>query len=125
MAFAVHWRMMVLLPAQRTGTNANRAHWDQVITMKEYLHILKPTALAAVRSTKLNALGALSSSSPSPLVDANLPGTIAEHLMPYATAAKAIFVKANGLPAYYKATGTVAYTYARQPQAERRRHTDI
>ncbi len=27
--------------------------------------------------------------------------------MPYETAAKAIFVKANGLPAYYKATGVL------------------
>jgi len=31
----------------------------------------------------------------------------AGHLMPYETAAKAIFVKANGLPAYYKATGVL------------------
>lgn len=29
----------------------------------------------------------------------------AEHLMPYESVAKAIFVKANGLLAYYKATG--------------------
>jgi hypothetical protein len=117
--------MMALLPAQRTGTNANRAHQDQIIIMKEPIQILNPAALAAVRPRTLNARSALSSSALSSLVDSNLPGTIAEHLMPYATAAKAIFVKANGLPAYYKATGTVAYTYARQPQAEHRRHTDM
>ena len=35
------------------------------------------------------------------------PGTGAEGLMPYEAAAKAIFVKANGLSAYYKATGIV------------------
>lgn len=35
------------------------------------------------------------------------PFTGAEDLMPYEAAAKAIFVKANGLSAYYKATGTV------------------
>lgn len=29
----------------------------------------------------------------------------AENLMPYEAVAKAIFVKANGLPAYYRATG--------------------
>ncbi|MBK8759007.1 MAG: hypothetical protein IPM03_00905 [Sulfuritalea sp.] len=38
--------------------------------------------------------------SPLPLVDQ--PGTEAEKLMPFGAAAKAIFVKANGLPAYRK-----------------------
>jgi hypothetical protein len=36
-------------------------------------------------------------------------GGIAEYSMPYAAAAKAIFVKANGLPAYYRATGLLRY----------------
>lgn len=39
------------------------------------------------------------------------PGVVTETLMPYESAAKKIFVKANGLPAYYKATG--AFRYAR------------
>lgn len=32
--------------------------------------------------------------------------TIVHNMMPYGVAAKAIFAKANGLSAYYKATGT-------------------
>ena len=34
---------------------------------------------------------------------------IAENLMPYEAVAKAIFVKANGLPAYYRATGLAGH----------------
>ncbi|MEW6512706.1 MAG: hypothetical protein AB1443_01750 [Pseudomonadota bacterium] len=34
-----------------------------------------------------------------------------EQFLPFGRAAKAIFVKANGLPAYYKSTG--AFRYAR------------
>lgn len=34
-----------------------------------------------------------------------------EKFLPFGKAAKAIFVKANGLPAYYKSTG--AFRYAR------------
>lgn len=37
-------------------------------------------------------------------------------LMPYATAAKAIFIRANGEDAYYKATGMVRE--ANDPQAK-------
>lgn len=33
------------------------------------------------------------------------PDSRAEHLMPYEKAAKAIYVRANGLPAYRRATG--------------------
>jgi hypothetical protein len=32
-----------------------------------------------------------------------------EKLLPFGKAAKAIFVKANGLPAYYKSTGSFRY----------------
>lgn len=38
-----------------------------------------------------------------------LPGVVTKNLMPYEAAAKTIFVKANGLPAYYKATGSFRY----------------
>ncbi|MBI4987028.1 MAG: hypothetical protein HZC24_17200 [Rhodocyclales bacterium] len=44
--------------------------------------------------------------------DAALPAArwhavaVPTHLMPYEAAAKAIFIRANGGPAYYKATGT-------------------
>lgn len=39
------------------------------------------------------------------------PGNVAdEQLMPFGKAAKAIFVKANGLPAYYKSAGALRYT---------------
>lgn len=34
------------------------------------------------------------------------PVAIPANLMPYEAAAKAIFIRANGGPAYYKATGT-------------------
>lgn len=37
-------------------------------------------------------------------------GTAAEQLMPFEKAAKAIFVKANGLPAYRKAFGVLRYS---------------
>lgn len=33
-----------------------------------------------------------------------------EKFLPFGKAAKAIFVKANGLPAYYKSTGSFRYT---------------
>lgn len=45
-------------------------------------------------------------------IDAALPAlrwcpvAIPSHLMPYEAAAKAIFIRANGGPAYYRATGT-------------------
>lgn len=35
------------------------------------------------------------------------PVAIPKHLMPYEAAAKAIFIRANGGPAYYKATGII------------------
>ncbi|MGE5468280.1 MAG: hypothetical protein ACM3Y9_12725 [Ignavibacteria bacterium] len=35
------------------------------------------------------------------------PIAVPAHLMPYEAAAKAIFVRANGTAAYYKATGIV------------------
>ena len=35
------------------------------------------------------------------------PVAIPGHLMPYEAVAKAIFIRANGPAAYYKATGTV------------------
>lgn len=37
------------------------------------------------------------------------PATQGEHLAPYEAAAKAIFVKANGLAAYYRTTGIARY----------------
>lgn len=37
-------------------------------------------------------------------------GAVVERLMPYEKAAKAIFVKANGLPAYRKAFGVLRYS---------------
>jgi hypothetical protein len=54
---------------------------------------------------------ALATLSKSALEENNSPTAgITENLMPYEAAAKAIFVKANGLPAYYKATGTIGFT---------------
>lgn len=38
------------------------------------------------------------------------PVAVPENLMPYEAVAKAIFVRANGLPAYYKATGLARRT---------------
>jgi hypothetical protein len=84
------------------------------------LQIVKPPALASVPPRALNA-GSENSST----AESNLTSTIAIHLMPYETVAKAIFVKANGLPAYYRATGTVAFAYTRQPLANHRRRTDL
>lgn len=37
------------------------------------------------------------------------PAVVEKKLTPYEAAAKAIFVKANGLAAYYKTTGLVGY----------------
>ena len=36
------------------------------------------------------------------------PAAVPKHLMPYGAAAKAIFIRANGRAAYYRATGTAA-----------------
>jgi hypothetical protein len=49
-------------------------------------------------------------------------GIRAENLMPYEAAAKAIFVKANGLPAYHKATGTFRYAVASRPERNKKSH---
>jgi hypothetical protein len=37
--------------------------------------------------------------------------TLEEDLLPYEKVAKAVYVKANGLPAYYKATGKSRYSH--------------
>ena len=37
--------------------------------------------------------------------------TLEEDLLPYEKVAKAVYVKANGLPAYYKATGRSRYSH--------------
>lgn len=42
-------------------------------------------------------------------VHADSPGAFEEDVMPFETAAKAIFVKANGLSAYWKTTGLVPH----------------
>lgn len=112
--------MMNRLLAQRTGTNANQAHEDQIFTMTKPLKTLKAPTTALVLPGTLGALGEFTS-----LANSSQTATIVKQLMPYETVAKAIFVKANGLPAYNKATGAVDFTYSRQQLANRRRHTDL
>jgi hypothetical protein len=46
---------------------------------------------------------------PLPNAIAIAPVVAAESLMPYEAVAKTIFVKANGLPAYYRAIGCFKY----------------
>lgn len=53
-----------------------------------------PTPIAAGKSKTIPILG-------------YCPVAIPAHLMPYEAAAKAIFIRANGTAAYYKATGIV------------------
>jgi hypothetical protein len=42
-------------------------------------------------------------------VTAALPPAVEEQFLPFGKAAKAIFVEANGLPAYYKSIGSFRY----------------
>jgi hypothetical protein len=88
--------------------------------MKTSLSNIELLTTEPVRLLTVDAVGDIA-----PQVNNSPTMGITEKLMPYEAAAKGIFVKANGLWAYYKATGTGGLAYLGQSPARRRRHTDL
>lgn len=66
------------------------------------LKTLEPNPTASLTPTGIDTEKPVAMPQPSPADE--------EQFLPFGKAAKAIFVKANGLPAYYKSTGSFRYT---------------
>jgi hypothetical protein len=86
-------------------TNAGKAQLKRTMTMKMRPHTMKALSATPARTPTPIAANVAARS-----VMELRPVPATQFLMPYEAAAKAIFVKANGLTAYHKATGTAYFT---------------
>jgi hypothetical protein len=86
-------------------TNASKAQLKRTITMK-----MRPYTMKALSPTPAQTPTPIAANDAARSVMELRPVAATRYLMPYEAAAKAIFVKANGLTAYHKATGTAYFT---------------